>query len=120
MSSNFKKRLMTSILLLVVLFISIFTHIFIFGLSLLILGFIVCIEFNNISRKLVGDLYSSSSKFNFKFFILMWPPFIYMFFIFVLVLLKSINYRGQLFFFYCFNLFFIRYWWLCIWKNYWW
>ncbi len=82
MTSNFKKRLLTSLFLLSVLFIVIYSHTFIFGLSLLMVGFIVCIEFNNIFRKLVGDLYSHSSKFNFKFFILMWIPFIYMFFIF--------------------------------------
>jgi len=82
MTKNFIRRLITSIFLLIILFIVIYSHQFIFGLSLLILGFIVCIEFNNISRKLVGDLYLSSAKFNIKFFILMWPPFIYMFFIF--------------------------------------
>ena len=82
MTKNFTRRLITSIFLLIILFIVIYSHQFIFGLSLLILGFIVCIEFNNISRKLVGDLYLSSAKFNIKFFILMWPPFIYMFFIF--------------------------------------
>ena len=82
MTKNFTRRLITSIFLLIILFIIIYSHQFIFGLSLLILGFIVCIEFNNISRKLVGDLYLSSAKFNIKFFILMWPPFIYMFFIF--------------------------------------
>ena len=82
MTKNFTRRLITSIFLLIILFIVIYSHQFIFGLSLLILGFIACIEFNNISRKLVGDLYLSSAKFNIKFFILMWPPFIYMFFIF--------------------------------------
>ena len=82
MTKNFTRRLITSIFLLIILFIIIYSHQFIFGLSLLILGFIVCIEFNNISRKLVGDLYLSSAKFNIKFFIFMWPPFIYMFFIF--------------------------------------
>ena len=100
MSRNFKKRLMTSILLLVVLFISIFTHIFIFGLSLLILGFIVCIEFNNISRKLVGDLYSPSARLNLKFFALMWPPFIYMFFIFGFCAFEIYKLQGQTFFLY--------------------
>ncbi len=82
MTKNFTRRLITSIFLLIILFIVIYSHQLIFGLSLLILGFIVCIEFNNISRKLVGDLYLSSAKLNIKFFIFMWPPFIYMFFIF--------------------------------------
>jgi len=98
MSHNFKKRFMTSILLLIILLISIFTNRFIFGLSLLILGFIVCIEFNNISRKLVGDLYSSSAKFNFKFFALMWPPFIYMFFIFGFCAFEIYKLQGPTFF----------------------
>ena len=38
MSNNLKKRLITSVILLVVLFISVFTNKLIFGLSLLILG----------------------------------------------------------------------------------
>ena len=70
MTKNFTRRLITSIFLLIILFIVIYSHQLIFGLSLLILGFIVCIEFNNISRKLVGDLYLSSAKLNIKFFIL--------------------------------------------------
>ena len=97
MTKNFIKRLLTSIFLLVTLLIVIYSHRFIFGLSLLILGFIVCIEFNNIFRKLVGDLYSSSAKFNLKFFILMWPPFIYMFFVFGFCVFEIYKLQGPTF-----------------------
>tara|TARA_Y100000992_G_scaffold301348_1_gene272041 strand:+ start:608 stop:1285 length:678 start_codon:yes stop_codon:yes gene_type:complete len=98
MTHNLKNRLMTSILLLFLLFIAIFGNSFIFGTSLLILSFITCIEFNNISRKLVGDLYSPSTKFNSKFFVLMWIPFIYMFFIFSLFSYNIYKFQGPIFF----------------------
>ena len=97
MTKNFIKRLLTSIFLLVTLLIVIYSHRFIFGFSLLILGFIVCIEFNNIFRKLVGDLYSSSAKFNFKFFTLMWLPFVYMFFIFSFCVYEIYKLQGPTF-----------------------
>ena len=97
MTTNFIKRLLTSIFLLIILLIVIYSHHFIFGLSLLILGFIVCIEFNNIFRKIVGDLYSSSAKFNLKFFILMWPPFIYMFFVFGFCVFEIYKLQGPTF-----------------------
>ena len=98
MSNNFIKRLLTSIFLLIILLFVIYSHRFIFGFSLMILGFIVCIEFNNISRKLVGNLYKSTAKFNLRFFILMWPPFIYMFFIFSFCAFEIYRLQGQTFF----------------------
>ena len=98
MTSNFKKRFFTSLFLFSVLLMVIYSHTFIFGLSLLVVGFIVCIEFNNIFRKFVGNLYSSSSKFNLKFFILMWIPFIYMFFIFGLFSFDIYKSQGPTFF----------------------
>ena len=98
MSHNFKKRLITSILLLIILFICIFINNILFGLSLLILSFIVCLEFNNILKKFVGSLYSSSAKFNIKFFILMWIPFLYMFFVFSLFSYEIYRLEGPIFF----------------------
>ncbi len=98
MSHNFKKRLITSILLLIILFISIFINNILFGLSLLILSFFVCLEFNNILKKFVGSLYSSSMKFNIKFFILMWIPFLYMFFVFSLFSYEIYRLKGPTFF----------------------
>ncbi len=98
MSHNFKKRLITSILLLVILFISIFINKILFGLSLLILSFFVCIEFNNILKKLVGSSHVSLTKLNMKFFILMWIPFIYMFFIFSLFSYEIYRLEGPTFF----------------------
>ena len=107
MTNNFIKRLLTSVLLLVILFIAIYSHIFIFGLSLLILGFIVCIEFNNISRRLLGPEYSASTKFNLKFFILMWPPFIYMFFIFGFCAFDIYKLQGPTFFLFIISICFL-------------
>ena len=98
MSHNFKKRLITSILLLIILFICIFINNILFGLSLLILSFFVCLEFNNILKKFVGSLYSSSAKFNIKFFILMWIPFLYMFFVFSLFSYEIYRLEGPTFF----------------------
>ncbi len=107
MTHNLKNRLMTSILLLFLLFIAIFVNSFIFGISLLILSFITCIEFNNISRKLVGDLYSPSAKFNPKFFVLMWIPFIYMFFIFSLFSYDIYKFQGPVFFLFIISICFL-------------
>ena len=107
MTNNFIKRLLTSLFLLVILFIAIYSHIFIFGLSLLILGFIVCIEFNNISRRLLGPEYSASTKFNLKFFTLMWPPFIYMFFIFGFCAFDIYKLQGPTFFLFIISICFL-------------
>ena len=76
------KRVITSVLSFIILLIIIFSYNFVFVIALLFFSFAICIEFNNIFRKLVGDLYSPTAKFNLKFFALMWIPFIYMFFIF--------------------------------------
>tara|TARA_B100001057_G_scaffold189101_1_gene189905 strand:- start:291 stop:974 length:684 start_codon:yes stop_codon:yes gene_type:complete len=81
-NKELNKRVVTSVLLFIILLIIIFSHRYVFGIALLIFSFAICAEFNNIFRKLVGDLYLPTAKFNPKFFALMWIPFIYMFFIF--------------------------------------
>ena len=98
MTQNFIKRLLTSGILLIILFIVIYNNSFIFVLSLLIVGFLVCLEFNTILIKLVGGLYLPSKKFNSKFFILMWIPFIYMFFIFCFLSFDIYKMKGPTFF----------------------
>ena len=98
MTQNFIKRLLTSGILLIILFIVIYSNIFIFVLSLLIVGFLVCLEFNTILIKLVGNLYLPSKKFNSKFLILMWIPFIYMFFIFCFLSFDIYKMKGPTFF----------------------
>ena len=98
MTQNFIKRLLTSGILLIILFIVIYNNSFIFVLSLLIVGFLVCLEFNTILIKLVGSLYLSSKRLNSKFLILMWIPFIYMFFIFCFLSFDIYKMKGPTFF----------------------
>ena len=98
MKQNFIKRLLTSVILLIILFIVIYSDSFIFVLSLLIVGFLVCLEFNTILIKLVGNFYLPSKKFNSKFLILMWIPFIYMFFIFCFLSFDIYKMKGPTFF----------------------
>jgi len=98
MKQNFIKRLLTSVILLIILFIVIYSDSFIFVLSLFIVGFLVCLEFNTILIKLVGNFYLPSKKLNSKFLILMWIPFIYMFFIFCFLSFDIYKMKGPTFF----------------------
>ena len=89
MSNNLFKRTITSIILLAILIIINFSNQYIFILSILLLGGIVCIEANNIFSKIVGShslkhsKYTiSAKKFNYNFFILNLIFFFYIFFIF--------------------------------------
>ena len=86
MSQNFLKRMVTSIVLLSLLFIINFSHKYIFILSILILGTIICIEANNLFSKLLSiknlKINYSPKKFNLKFYILNIITFVYVFFIF--------------------------------------
>ncbi len=107
MTQNFTKRFATSIILLLILFIALYTHKFVFGFSLLMLGFIVCLEFNNIIKKLMVDSYYSSVKFNLKFSILMWIPFIYMFLIFGLLSFDIYEIKGPTFFLFIISICFL-------------
>ena len=86
MSQNLLKRIITSIVLLCILFLINFNHKYVFILSILILGIIICLEANNLFSKLLSIKYvkntSSLKKFNFKFLILNIITFSYIFFIF--------------------------------------
>ena len=86
MPKNLLKRIITSFFLLSILFIVNFSHHFIFVLSILILGTIVCIEANNIFLKLIVSNFSKSKAFNkklnFNFLILNITTFCYVFFVF--------------------------------------
>jgi len=86
MPKNLLKRIITSFFLLSILFIVNFSHHFIFVLSILILGTIVCIEANNIFSKLIVSNFSKSKAFNkklnFNFLILNITTFCYVFFVF--------------------------------------
>ena len=85
MENELNKRIITSVILFSTFLIIIYAHRLIFGASLLIFGFAVCIEFNNIFKKLVGDLYTSSVKFNLKLIGLMSITFTYIFLIFGII-----------------------------------
>ena len=64
MSQNLFKRIITSIILLSLLFIINFSNQYIFILSILILGAVICIEANNLISKL---LILKQTKKNFSF-----------------------------------------------------
>ena len=86
MSENLLKRIMTSIILLFLLILINFSHQYIFILSILILGLIVCLEANSIFSKLLFISYSNKTsvlnKFNIKFIFLNILTFCYIFFVF--------------------------------------
>ena len=86
MSHNLLKRLITSIILLFLFFFINFVHQYIFIISILSLGIIICIEVNNLFSKILrltivkND--TAFKKFNFKFLILNILTFCYIFLIF--------------------------------------
>ena len=86
MSQNLLKRIITSIVLLSILFVVIFSNTYIFILSILIIGLIICFEANKIFHKLIvsniGKKKRSIKRLNFKFLILNIITFCYIFFIF--------------------------------------
>jgi phosphatidate cytidylyltransferase len=86
MSQNLLKRIITSIILLALLFFINFSHQYIFILSILIIGLIICIEANNLFSKLLTNKNSkknsSINKLNTNFIILNIITFSYIFFIF--------------------------------------
>lgn len=86
MSQNLLKRIITSIFLLSLLFIIIFSHQYIFILSILILGIIICVEANNLFSKILITKHfkkiSSFMKFNSKILILNIITFCYIYLIF--------------------------------------
>ena len=86
MSKNLLKRIITSIILLILLIFINFSHQYIFILSVLILGALICFEVNSLFSKLLIKSNSkknySLKKFNSNFFFLNILAFSYIFFIF--------------------------------------
>ena len=86
MSQNLLKRLITSIILLSLLIFINFSHQYIFILSILIIGLMICLEANNIFSKILINNYikknSPINKLNIKFVMLNMITFSYIFFIF--------------------------------------
>jgi phosphatidate cytidylyltransferase len=104
MSQNLLKRIITSIILLILLFFINFSHQYIFILSILLLGIVICIEANNIFSKLIllqsVKKNSLSKSFNPKFFILNIMTFFYIFFIFCALSYELHRLEGPIFFLY--------------------
>jgi len=104
MSQNLLKRIITSIILLFLLFFINFSHQYIFILSILFLGIVICIEANNIFSKLISlqseKKKSLSKTFNSKFFILNMMTFFYIFFVFCNFSYEIHKSEGPIFFLY--------------------
>jgi len=104
MSQNLFKRIVTSIVLLLLFFLINFTGQNVFILSILILGIIICIEANRLISKLVLVHLSKKkallNNFNFKFLILNIFTFCYLFFIFCYYSFDIHKVEGPIFFFF--------------------
>jgi phosphatidate cytidylyltransferase len=111
MSQNLFKRIITSIILLILFFFINFSHQYIFILSILLLGVIICIEANNIFSKLISSQTvkknSLSKTFNLKFFILNFLTFFYTFFVFCNLSYEFHKTEGPIFFLYIISICFL-------------
>jgi phosphatidate cytidylyltransferase len=104
MSQNLLKRLITSIVLLSLLIFINFSHQYIFILSVLIIGLIICLEANSLFSKLLitknSKKISPINKFNIKFIILNIVTFCYTFFIFCNLSYEIYKSESPIFFLY--------------------
>ena len=104
MSQNLLKRLITSIILLSLLIFINFSHQYIFILSILIIGLMICLEANNIfSKTLINNYIKKNSpinSLNIKFVMLNMITFSYIFFIFCNLSYEIHNSRSPIFFLY--------------------
>jgi phosphatidate cytidylyltransferase len=104
MSQNLLKRLITSIILLSLLIIIIFSNKYIFILSILLISLIICLEANNLFSKLLSDKNSKktflTNKLNVKFIILNIITFCYIFFIFCNLSYEIYRLESPIFFLY--------------------
>jgi len=86
MSQNLLKRIITSVVLLSLLILVNFSHKYIFILSILIIGLIICLEANKLFSKFLTIKYSKNispiNKFNIKFIMLNIITFSYIFLVF--------------------------------------
>ena len=95
MSQNLLKRIMTSIILLSLLFFINFSHQYIFILGILILGIIICTEANNLFLKLLSTKYFKKKSIFFNII-----TFCYVFFIFCYFSYEIHRSLGPIFFLY--------------------
>ena len=104
MSLNLLKRIITSVCLLLLLIIVIFINQFIFIISILIIGLIICFESNNMFLKITKSNTHKESlvseKINFKFLTLNILTFCYIFFIFCYFSYEIYRIQGPIFFIY--------------------
>jgi len=104
MSRNFIKRFITSVILLSLLIFINFSHQYVFIISILILGMIICIEANNLFSKILIKKYSKNNAilnpFNINFIILNIVTFCYVFFIFCNLSYEIHETKGPVFFLY--------------------
>ena len=104
MSVNLVKRIITSICLLSLLIIVIFSNQLIFISTILIIGLVICVESNNIFLKLTNSRSYKESlvskKINFKFLILNILTFCYIFFVFCNFSYQIYGSEGPIFFLY--------------------
>jgi phosphatidate cytidylyltransferase len=104
MSQNLLKRLITSIVLLTLLIFINFSHKYIFIISILIIGLIVCLEANKLFSKFSNHKHSKKSssinKLNIKFIMLNIITFFYIFFVFCNLSYEIYRFEGPIFFLY--------------------
>ena len=104
MSQNLLKRIITSFILLSLLFFISFSHQNVFIIAILILGIIICVEANSLFSKLLFTKIlkknSFFDKFNSKFFIFNIIVFCYIFFIFCVLSYEIHKSEGAVFFLY--------------------
>ena len=104
MSQNLLKRIITSIVLLFLLFFINFSHKYIFIFSILLLGILIYIEANNIFSKLISlqllKKKTLSGTFNFRFLSLNIITFCYVFFVFCNLSFEIHRSEGPIFFLY--------------------
>ena len=104
MKKNLLKRIITSFFLLSILMIVNFSHQFIFILSILTLGLVVCYEANNIFLRLIkSNSFNNNflnNKLNLKFLLLNLFSFFYIFFIFCQYSYEIHKVEGPIFFIY--------------------
>ena len=111
MSQNLLKRIITSIILLILLFFINFSHQYIFIISILLLGIAICIEANSIFSRLIS-LQSVKKNllfktFNPKFLILNIITFFYIFFVFCNLSYEIHKSEGPIFFLYIISICFL-------------
>ena len=108
MSKNLLNRIITSMILISIFFIIIFSHKYIFVLSILILGIIICVEANNMFSKLLKFESSKQNtfikNFNFNFLFLNLITFCYVFFIFCYFLYEIYKIEKSIFLIYIFSI----------------